>query len=67
MNLKTSALLALIGTALLTILLVIGLVADIIAWMSGAIAAFLVLKCMIYVFASLTLTVFLYTFYKAQR
>ena len=67
MTLKTSALLALVGMAFMTILLVMSLFVDISGVASGVVPMQTLLKSLIHVFAGLTLTLFLYTFHGAQR
>jgi hypothetical protein len=66
MSLKSAALFALIGMALLTVLLALGFIRDVSSLMSGAIAAATVLVSLIHLLASLSLAVFLYVFYKGQ-
>ena len=67
MTLKNAALLALIGMALLTILLAVGFIRDLSALVAGAIAAMAFLVSLIHLLASMSVTVFLFVFYKAQR
>jgi hypothetical protein len=66
MNLKNAALLALIGTLLLTILLVAGLISDVLNVMRGLIPATRMLSSLIYAFAALAVTVFFFVFHKSQ-
>ncbi len=66
MNLKNAALLALIGTLLLTILLVAGFITDVLNVMQGLIAVTQLLSSLIHSFAALSVTVFFYVFHKAQ-
>jgi hypothetical protein len=66
MTLKTAALLALIGMVLLTVLAAAGFIRDISGFLADAIAAAVLLKSLIYLLASLTVTVFFYVFYKTQ-
>ena len=66
MSLKSAALLALIGIALLTVLLAVGFVRDVSNLLAGVIAAITVLISLIHFLASLSVTIFLYVFYKAQ-
>ena len=66
MSLKSAAFFALIGMILLTVLLTAGFINDLSAFLSGAVAALALLKCAIYLLASLSLTVFLYVFYRKQ-
>jgi len=67
MTLKSAALLAFAGMVLVAALETVVLVRDIAAVMNGALAAMALLKCLILTFASVTLAVFLFVFYKAQR
>jgi len=66
MTLKSAALFALIGMALLTLLLAVGFIRDVTGVLAGAIAAIALLKSLIHLLASLSAAVFLYVFYKAQ-
>jgi hypothetical protein len=66
MSLKSAAFFALIGIALLTVLLAVGFVRDLSAFLAGAIAALALLKSGIYLLASVSMAVFLYVLYKAQ-
>ena len=66
MSLKSAALFALIGMVLLTVVLALGFVRDISAFTAGAIAATAMLISLIHLLASLSVTVFLYVFHKAQ-
>jgi hypothetical protein len=66
MTLKSAALFALIGMILLTVLLAAGFIRDVSAILAGAIAAMALLKSLIHLLASLSVTVFLYVFHKAQ-
>jgi len=66
MTLKTAATLALIGTLLLTVLLAIDFVDSLLAVLRGLIPAMAVLRLLIYLVASLTVTVFFYVFNRAQ-
>jgi hypothetical protein len=65
-NLKNAALLAMIGTVLLTILLVLNFVNDFLAFMRGLIPAMVLLSSFIYAFAALSVAVFFYVFHRAQ-
>jgi hypothetical protein len=64
MNLKNAAFLALIGTILTTILLVYNLISAVLNVTRGLIALDSLISILIYAIASITLTVFLYVFYK---
>ncbi|MGA2267046.1 MAG: hypothetical protein ABSH44_01130 [Bryobacteraceae bacterium] len=66
MTLKSAALFALIGTTLLTVLLAVGFIRDVSNFLAGAIAAITLLISLIHLLASLSVTVFLYVFHKAQ-
>jgi len=52
--------------ALLTILLAVDFLRDVSAILAGVVAAVTLLKSVIYLLASLSVTVFLYVFHKAQ-
>jgi hypothetical protein len=66
MTLKSAACFALIGMILLTVLLAVGFIRDVSALLAGAIATMAVLASLIHLLAGLSVTVFLYVFYKAQ-
>jgi hypothetical protein len=66
MTLKSAAFFALIGMILLTVLLAAGFIRDVSAILAGAIAAMALLKSFIHLLASLSVTIFLYVFHKAQ-
>lgn len=66
MTLKNAALFALIGMALLTVLLAAGFIRDFSAFLNGVVAAIELLKSGIHLLASLSVAVFLYVFHKAQ-
>ena len=66
MSLKNAAFFALVGVALLTLLLAVGFVRDVSALLAGAIAALALLKSGIHLLASLSVAVFLYVFYTKQ-
>ncbi len=66
MSLRSAAFFALIGMALLTVQLALGFIRDVSAMLDGAIAAVTLLTSLIHLLASLSLTVFLYVFHKAQ-
>jgi hypothetical protein len=67
MTVKNAAFFAFIGMALLTVMLAVGFIRDMSAILAGAIAAITVLISLIHLLASLSMAVFLYVFYKAQR
>lgn len=66
MNLRSAALLAFAGMILLLVFLLAGLFADLFAVARGLLPAMRLVTSLIYVFASLTVTLFFYVFYKAQ-
>jgi hypothetical protein len=66
MSLKNAALLALIGTLLLTVLLVYGFVTDVLNVSQGLIPATKVASSLIHSFAALTVTVFFFVFRNSQ-
>ena len=66
MTVKSAAFFALIGMTLLTVLLALGFIRDISGFLGGAVAAMALLTSLIHLLASLSVTVFLYVFHKAQ-
>jgi hypothetical protein len=66
MSLKSAALFAMVGMILLTIVLAFGFTRAISLYSVGAIAAMAMLISLIHLLASLSVTVFLYVFHKAQ-
>jgi sterol desaturase/sphingolipid hydroxylase (fatty acid hydroxylase superfamily) len=66
MNLKNAALLALLGTSLLTILLVLNLINNFLAFVRGLTPAMVLLSWLIYTFAAFSVAVFFYVFHRAQ-
>lgn len=66
MMLKNTALLALVGMVLVTILLIVHLIRDVSAVLQGLTPAVSVLTSFIYAFAGLSVVIFLYAFHKAQ-
>jgi hypothetical protein len=66
MSLKNAALFALIGMALLTLLLAFEFIRDFSGLLGGVIAVVVVLKSGIHLLASLGVALFLYVFHKAQ-
>ena len=66
MSLKNAALLALVGMALLTILTAADFVNTTLGIMRDVVPAIAILRSLVYVLASLTVTVFFYVFHKAQ-
>jgi hypothetical protein len=66
MSLKTAAFFALIGMILLTVLDAAGFLRDLTGFLREAVAAISVLESGIHLLASLSVTVFLFVFYRAQ-
>jgi len=66
MNLKNASLLALVGTSLLAILLVLKFVNYFLAFVRGLTPATVLLSSLIYAFAALSVAVFFYVFHRAQ-
>lgn len=66
MGLKHAAFLALIGTLLLTILLAADLIKTVSGVLNGVVPAMALLRSLVYLLASLSMTVFFYVFNKAQ-
>ena len=66
MTLKNAAMLALVATLLLSILLAVDFLNTDLGILGGVIPAVAILRSLIYLLASLTLTLFFYVFYKAQ-
>jgi len=66
MTLKNAAALALIGALLLTVLLAADFIRTVLGILGGAIPAMELLRSLVYLFASLGLTVFFYVFHKTQ-
>ena len=66
MTLKSAAFFAFIGMTLLTVVCAVGVVRDISALLAGAIAPMVMLQSLIHLLANLSVTVFLYVFYKRQ-
>jgi hypothetical protein len=66
MSLKTAAFLAMVGMTLLTILLAADFVDLVLGVMRDVAPAMALLRSLVYVVASLTVTVFFYVFQKAQ-
>jgi hypothetical protein len=67
MTLKNAATLALIGTFLLTVLLAFDFIDSLLAVARGLIPVMAVLRILIYLVASLTVTVFFYVFNAQSR
>jgi hypothetical protein len=66
MNLKNASLLALFGMILLTVVVVADLIRDLAGVVRGIVATGVLLRSVIYTFASVVLTVFLFVSYKRQ-
>lgn len=66
MNLKNAAFLALVGSVMLTVLLMAGFIFDVLNVLRGLIPAIRLLTSFIYAFAGLSAAVFLYAFHRAQ-
>ena len=66
MSLKNAALLALIGTILLTVLITAHFISTVLGVMHEMIPAMALLTSLIRLFASLSVSVFLYVFYQNQ-
>ena len=66
MTLKNAALLALVGTILLTIVVGVGFIVSLSGFLRGVVAAIPLLASFIRVFATLSLAVFFYVFQKTQ-
>jgi hypothetical protein len=67
MTLKNAALLALIGTMVMTVLLVWHFVSNMINVLGGVEAPAVLFASFIYAFGCLTVTVFFFVFHRAQR
>ena len=66
MSLKNAALLASIGITLLTVLVVASFISTALGFMRDVIPAMALLTSLVHVFASLSVLVFFYVFYRAQ-
>jgi hypothetical protein len=66
MTLKNAALLALVGTILVTILLVWDFVVNVLNVMAGVAAPVVLFASLIYAFGALCVTVFFFVYHKAQ-
>ena len=66
MSLKTSAFLALIGMILLTVLVTADFINTVAGIMHDVVPAVALLRSLVYLLASLTVTVFFYVFQKSQ-
>jgi hypothetical protein len=66
MSLKSAALLALIGTILLTVLVLAHFIFTVLGVMREVIPAMALLTSLVHLFASLSVLVFFYVFYRKQ-
>ena len=66
MSLKTAALFALVGTGLLTLVLLVGLARDVWGVVNGVVPAIRLLASLVDVLAGVSVVVFVYVFHKAQ-
>ena len=66
MTLKNAAFLALIGTLLVTILLAVDLIKTVSGVLNDVVPAMALLRSLVYLVASLSVTVFFYVFQRAQ-
>ena len=67
MTLKSASFLALIGTALVSVLLIWGFISTLLNVARGLVAADLLLSSLIYAFGAFSVAVFFWVFYKQQR
>jgi len=65
-SLKSAAFLALVAMILLTVLVLAGFIRDVSSVINGLIPAVRVVASLIYLFASLSVSVFFWVFYKRQ-
>ncbi len=66
MALKTAALLALVGTTLVTVLLVFTFLFNLLNSLRGLVPTVTIFSSFVYAFACFTVAVFFYIFYRAQ-
>jgi hypothetical protein len=66
MTFKNAALLALIGTILVTLLLVWDLIFNVLNVLRGLVPAVVLLRSLIYTFGALSVTVFFFVFHRKQ-
>ncbi|HLY60582.1 MAG TPA: hypothetical protein VKV95_07425 [Terriglobia bacterium] len=66
MSLKNAALLALIGMVLLTVLVAVNFVSNLLGLMRGIVPAITVFTSLVYLFTSVTLSLFFYIFHRKQ-
>ena len=66
MSLKNAAVIAVAGTLLLTVLLVVDFIFNISNVLGGLVPAAILFRSLVYVIASLSVTIFFFVFYKAQ-
>ena len=67
MNLKSAAFLALVGMILLTVLLIGDFINLLLGVMRDIVPVVMLLRALIYMLASLAVTVFFWVFHRAQR
>ena len=67
MNLRNAAFLAFIGTLLLTVLVAADFVNAVIGFLRNLVPAMAVLRSLIYVFATVCVTLFFYVFSRSNR
>jgi hypothetical protein len=67
MSIKTASFLAMIGTLLLTILLVYDFISTLLNVMQGLVPAVKLFSSLIYAFASITVACFFFVFHKQQN
>ena len=67
MTLKSASFLALIGTALVSVLLVWDLISNVLNVARGLVAPVVLFTALIYAFGAFSVAVFFWVFYKGQR
>jgi hypothetical protein len=67
MNLKSAAFLALVGMILLTVLLIADFINVLLGVMRDIVPMVMLLRSLIYMLASLAVTVFFWVFYRGER
>ena len=66
MTVKNAALLALIGTILVTVLLAIGLIRNVLGVAQGLVPAVTLLSSLVFAFGAFSVAVFFFAFHRAQ-
>jgi ABC-type xylose transport system permease subunit len=66
MDLKNAAFLALVGTALATLLLVFSLIGDVLGVARGVVPAMRLVPSFVYAFAGFTVVMFFYAFHRGR-